>query len=184
MPCRALSAFSRSPYLLPCKILRMWKGVRDAECGWLEVEESWEGDRVSTVRTPLASMSSRVTSPRDPVAEGDDKLSPPVVGLYLAILAPLRGRVELWRMRHGPCVRTFPAPDGARLLTSRPNTRARGSAGTDTGSKRKGEADTGPSSLTNCYLLTREEPGGRGATRLKLSPLSVGEADLAILPTR
>ncbi|CAM9613542.1 unnamed protein product, partial [Ectocarpus sp. 12 AP-2014] len=80
------------------QILRMWKGVRDAQCGWLEVVESWEGRRVESPGESVAATT-------------------PVVGLYLAILAPLRGRVELWRMRHGPCVRVISAPAGARLLT-------------------------------------------------------------------
>ncbi|CAN0552073.1 unnamed protein product, partial [Ectocarpus sp. 8 AP-2014] len=75
----------------------MWKGVRDAECGWLEVVESWEGRRVESPGESVAATT-------------------PVIGLYLAILAPLRGRVELWRMRHGPCVRVISAPAGARLL--------------------------------------------------------------------
>ncbi|CAN0448449.1 unnamed protein product, partial [Ectocarpus sp. 8 AP-2014] len=102
-------------------------------------------------------------------------------GLYLAILAPLRGRVELWRMRHGPCVRVISAPAGARLLTSRPSLAApSGDGGVSvdaTGKGRHAEA------LTSCFLLTGGT-GGSEARKLRLSPLMVEEEDLADLPNR
>lgn len=157
----------------------MWKGVREAKCGWLEVEESWEGQRVSHVGPPHGAAekagSSRYGGGACPEAESPIRS---VVGIYLAILAPLRGRVELWRMRHGPCVRTIPAPPGARLLTSRPV----GRSATD-GTSRRHDA-RGHSKLTSCYLLSGGESAGVPVTRLKLSPLCVEESDLALLPTR
>lgn len=157
----------------------MWKGVRDAECGWLEIVESWEGRRVASVgqksRLPAAAAGAAATVAATPSGEA---AATPVIGLYLAILAPLRGRVELWRMRHGPCVRIVPAPAGTRLLTSRPSLV---SSGVDGGGKgRRAEA------LTSCYLLSdgAEEEGGSGTTKVKLSPLIVEEDDLADLPSR
>lgn len=162
----------------------MWKGVRDAECGWLEVAESWEGRRVSSVegtRSPLdfvSSISGTISSKRNTGGAKEDDSVTPVIGLYLAILAPLRGRVELWRMRHGPCVRIIPAPQGAHLLTS--VSIAGGSV-----DDRSGRGGVGAGALTSCLLVS----GGKGAagglaTRLQLDPLSVDEADLAILPSR
>lgn len=156
----------------------MWKGVRDAECGWVEVVESWEGRRVSTAgqnRLP-AHKSLGGTAAR---AEG---AATPVIGLYLAILAPLRGRVELWRMRHGPCVRMVPAPAGARLVTSRPSVVGGDGGGGNENGKGGGPVDVGE--LTRCYLLSGEGGVGRAETRLRLSPLSVEEADLVDLPRR
>lgn len=153
----------------------MWKGVRHAECGWLEVAESWEGRRVASVgQERLAAAAT--PSPGEAGAT-------PVIGLYLAILAPLRGRVELWRMRHGPCVRVIPAPAGARLLTSRPSLVASAaSLGADgSGGERRGSHAGG---LTSCYLLSGGEGTGGAETRLRLSPLLVEEADLAELPSR
>ncbi|CAB1100113.1 unnamed protein product [Ectocarpus sp. CCAP 1310/34] len=160
------------------QILRMWKGVRDAQCGWLEVVESWEGRRVESVgqRSRFAAAAAPVQQPGESVAA-----TTPVVGLYLAILAPLRGRVELWRMRHGPCVRVISAPAGARLLTSRPSLAAPtgdGDVSVDgIGKGRHAEA------LTNCFLLT-SGAGGSEARKLRLNPLMVEEEDLADLPNR
>ncbi|CAM9533516.1 unnamed protein product [Scytosiphon promiscuus] len=161
------------------QILRMWKGVRDAECGWLEIVESWEGRRVASVAQNKGrrTAATAATAGKPP---GEAALTP-VVGLYLAILAPLRGRVELWRMRHGPCVRVIPAPADARLLTSRPNVFGfgEGAGGVDVGGKGR-DAET----LTSCYLLSGGAAGGTETTRLRLSPLSVEEEDLADLPNR
>ena len=165
----------------------MWKGVRDAECGWLEIVESWEGRRVASVghKTRLTTAAGRST-PMPPAPPGEATAlaaaaaTTPVIGLYLAILAPLRGRVELWRMRHGPCVRVVPAPPGSRLLTSR-----RGAADSSSGGGHVGGAGEG---LTSCYLLSggarARRAAGSEATRLLLSPLVVEEDDLADLPNR
>lgn len=158
----------------PHQILRMWKGVRDAECGWLEVAEFWEGRRVASVgQDGLAPASTR---PAQAAAT-------PVIGLYLAILAPLRGRVELWRMRHGPCVRVVPAPPGSRLLTSRSNP-VSPADGVCSDGREKGGPRGGEGPLTCCYLVG--DAGGKSGseTRLRLSPLLVEEADLVDLPTR
>ncbi|CAM9228135.1 unnamed protein product, partial [Hapterophycus canaliculatus] len=159
------------------QILRMWKGVRDAECGWLEIVESWEGRRVASVGQNKSGRTAAAA-----VAPSGEAAATPVVGLYLAILAPLRGRVELWRMRHGPCVRVVPAPAGARLLTSRPNVVGLGEgAGGDAGARGQ-DAEA----LTSCYLLSGGAGGASGSetTKLRLSPLTVEEEDLADLPNR
>lgn len=146
----------------------MWKGVRDAECGWLEVVEFWEGRRVASVgekRLPAA-----VTSPQG------EEVPTSVVGLYLAILAPLRGRVELWRMRHGPCVRLVPAPSGARLLTCRPELAATPGKGDSTGGRSR--------PLTRCYLLSDAKGAASAGTRFRVVQLSLQEGDLEELPCR
>lgn len=158
------------------QILRMWKGVRDAECGWLEIVESWEGRRVAAVgQKPRLAAAAMAPPPGEAAAT-------PVVGLYLAILAPLRGRVELWRMRHGPCVRVVPAPAGARLLTSRPSAVESPEGGHSDGPDKGRHAEA----LTSCYLLSggARGAGGSEATKLLLSPLVVEEDDLADLPNR
>lgn len=148
--------------------------MRDAECGWLEIVETWEGRRVASVgqNKTRRTATTAATPPGEAAAT-------PVVGLYLAILAPLRGRVELWRMRHGPCVRVIPAPAGARLLTSRPNVAGCGEgAGMDGGCKGQ-DAEA----LTSCYLLSGSASGSE-TTKLLLNPLTVEEEDLADLPNR
>ena len=172
------------------QILRMWKGVRDAECGWLEIVESWEGRRVASVgHKPRLTTATATALPTPPGEAAATVAATPVVGLYLAILAPLRGRVELWRMRHGPCVRVVPAPPGARLLTLRPSVvdSSESGHGHVDGAGKGGRAEA----LTSCYLLSgggggraRGGMGGSEATKLLLSPLVVEEDDLADLPNR
>lgn len=181
----------------------MWKGVRDAECGWLEVAESWEGRRASSVQIngQAALDIATITSiPADAgiSGSGNDGTCTPVVGLYLAILAPLRGRVELWRMRHGQCVRVVPAPPGSRLVTSKPifvtgdvapdrmDNRGINDDGENGGFRRSETRRVHDSqTLTSCYLLSGGGgKSGEAVTRLRLSPLSVEEADLAVLPSR
>lgn len=112
-----------------------------------------------------------------------DQSATPVIGLYLAILAPLRGRVELWRMRHGPCVRVVPAPAGARLLTSPPNLAA-GANGANADAFNEGYPGGETGALTRCYLLSGAEGAGGSEKRLRLSPLLVEEEDLVDLPNR
>ena len=150
--------------------------MRHAECGWLEVAESWEGRRVASVGQER--LAATATPPPG------EAVATPVIGLYLAILAPLRGRVELWRMRHGPCVRVVPAPAGARLLTSRPSlvvsAASLGADGRSDGERRG--SHTGD--LTSCYLLSGGDGTGGAETKLQLNPLLVEEADLADLPSR
>lgn len=163
--------------------------MRDAECGWLEIVESWEGRRVASVgqknRLGASGAAGAITllSPGEAAAAAAATATP-VVGLYLAILAPLRGRVELWRMRHGPCVRVVPAPAGARLLTSRPSVAGSSEIGHLDGAGRGRHTEA----LTSCYLLSgggdAQGAGGSEATKLLLSPLVVEEGDLADLPNR
>lgn len=184
MPTVPLLPFSHPWLHLPSfqQILRMWKGVRDAECGWLEIVESWEGRRVASVRqkgrrTAVAGAAATAATPAEEAA------ATPVIGLYLAILAPLRGRVELWRMRHGPCVRVVPAPAGARLLTSRPSLVDAEDVSAGGGGKRRHTE-----ALTSCYLLSggagKEDGSETTTTKLRLTPLVVEEDDLADLPSR
>lgn len=174
---RSVSCDSRFPrcsfrralfYFRTLKILRMWKGVRDAECGWVEVVEYWEGRRVASVEEKR--LPAAVTSPQR------EDVPTPVVGLYLAILAPLRGRVELWRMRHGPCVRLVPAPSDARLLTCHPEHAATPGKGDSTGGKSR--------PLTRCYLLSNAKGAAGARTRFRAVELSLQEDDLEELPSR
>ncbi|KAJ9600698.1 hypothetical protein L9F63_026164, partial [Diploptera punctata] len=73
--------------------LRMWKGYRDAQCGWLEVKEE----------TKQRGSSSR-NSPQ------------PRLALFLVIYAPKQGVIEIWAMEQGPKVAKFTANKSGRLL--------------------------------------------------------------------
>lgn len=63
---------------------RMWKGYRDAQCGWLTAEEQQE--------TKSHKRSA----------------------LFLVIYAPKKGIVEVWAMQQGPRVATFTVSKNGR----------------------------------------------------------------------
>ncbi|XP_027130580.1 rab3 GTPase-activating protein non-catalytic subunit isoform X2 [Larimichthys crocea] len=73
--------------------IRMWKGYRDAQLGWLQVPEE-RGDREFS---PSASLPRRHA-------------------LFLVIYAPRRGILEVWAMQHGPRVGAFTVGKHCRLL--------------------------------------------------------------------
>ncbi|KAM8914619.1 rab3 GTPase-activating protein non-catalytic subunit isoform 2-T2 [Spinachia spinachia] len=73
--------------------IRMWKGYRDAQLGWLQVPEE-RGDRDSS---PSASLPRRHA-------------------LFLVIYAPRRGILEVWGMQQGPRVGAFTVGKHCRLL--------------------------------------------------------------------
>ncbi|XP_053191076.1 rab3 GTPase-activating protein non-catalytic subunit [Scomber japonicus] len=73
--------------------VRMWKGYRDAQLGWLQVPEE-RGDRQNS---PTASHPRRHA-------------------LFLVIYAPRRGILEVWAMQQGPRVGAFNVGKHCRLL--------------------------------------------------------------------
>uniref|UniRef100_A0A8C2XED1 RAB3 GTPase activating protein subunit 2 (non-catalytic) n=1 Tax=Cyclopterus lumpus TaxID=8103 RepID=A0A8C2XED1_CYCLU len=73
--------------------VRMWKGYRDAQLGWLQVPEE-RGDREFS---PSASLPRRHA-------------------LFLVIYAPRRGILEVWGMQQGPRVGAFTVGKHCRLL--------------------------------------------------------------------
>ncbi|KAM4542363.1 rab3 GTPase-activating protein non-catalytic subunit isoform 2-T2 [Odontesthes bonariensis] len=73
--------------------IRMWKGYRDAQLGWLQVKEE-RGDREFS---PSASLPRRHA-------------------LFLIIYAPRRGILEVWAMQRGPRVGAFTVGKHCRLL--------------------------------------------------------------------
>uniref|UniRef100_A0A1A7Y699 RAB3 GTPase activating protein subunit 2 (Non-catalytic) n=1 Tax=Iconisemion striatum TaxID=60296 RepID=A0A1A7Y699_9TELE len=73
--------------------IRMWKGYRDAQLGWLQVQEE-RGDREFS---PSASLPRRHA-------------------LFLVIYAPRRGILEVWAMQRGPRVGAFTVGKQCRLL--------------------------------------------------------------------
>ncbi|XP_037551139.1 rab3 GTPase-activating protein non-catalytic subunit [Nematolebias whitei] len=73
--------------------IRMWKGYRDAQLGWLQVQEE-RGDREFS---PSSSLPRRHA-------------------LFLIIFAPRRGILEVWAMQRGPRVGAFTVGKQCRLL--------------------------------------------------------------------
>ncbi|XP_061699149.1 rab3 GTPase-activating protein non-catalytic subunit [Syngnathoides biaculeatus] len=73
--------------------VRMWKGYRDAQLGWVHVPE----DRVSRDCPASSSLPRRHA-------------------LFLVIYAPRRGILEIWAMQYGPRVGAFTVGKHCRLL--------------------------------------------------------------------
>jgi Rab3 GTPase-activating protein regulatory subunit N-terminus len=72
------------------QVVRMWKGFRDASCCWLEV--------------PRSSASSDATQPMRK-------------SLFLVIHSRQRRIVEAYRVRHGPCVKSFQVGRDAQVVS-------------------------------------------------------------------
>ncbi|XP_028293289.1 rab3 GTPase-activating protein non-catalytic subunit isoform X2 [Gouania willdenowi] len=73
--------------------IRMWKGYRDAQLGWLQVPE----ERVDREFSPSVARPKRHA-------------------LFLVIYAPRRGILEVWAMQQGPRVGAFTVGKHCRLL--------------------------------------------------------------------
>ncbi|CAM9856712.1 unnamed protein product [Chrysoparadoxa australica] len=87
-------------------VVRMWKGLRQAQCGWLEVIQVKGAAGAEVWDEPGGHQGLRPV----PMPEGG------VVTRYLAILAPQRGYVELWLMKHGPCTQVLLVKPGTTLV--------------------------------------------------------------------
>jgi hypothetical protein len=72
-------------------VVRLWKGYRDASCFFVEM------------------LAKRETSANYEYVKSD-------YCLCLAIHAPRKGIVEVWRMRTGARVLTIPCPKGSKIL--------------------------------------------------------------------
>ncbi|XP_078675646.1 rab3 GTPase-activating protein non-catalytic subunit-like isoform X2 [Branchiostoma floridae x Branchiostoma belcheri] len=71
--------------------IRVWKGYRDAQVGWVKVTEDKDRDAMATD-------------------------TPPREALFLIIYAPRRGILEVWAMQQGPRVAAFNVGKQCRLL--------------------------------------------------------------------
>ncbi|KAJ8045799.1 Rab3 GTPase-activating protein non-catalytic subunit [Holothuria leucospilota] len=82
-----------------CIAVRMWKGYRDAQCGWIQVREEQHPDKSSGSKTDGMKQSLRR------------------VALFLVIYAPRRGILEVWNTQQGPRVAAFNVPKSCKLLS-------------------------------------------------------------------
>uniref|UniRef100_A0A8C7FCX0 RAB3 GTPase activating protein subunit 2 (non-catalytic) n=1 Tax=Oncorhynchus kisutch TaxID=8019 RepID=A0A8C7FCX0_ONCKI len=73
--------------------IRMWKGYRDAQLGWVQVSEG-RGERESSPSAPLPRRHAQ----------------------FLVIYAPRRGILEVWGTQQGPRVGAFTVGKHCRLL--------------------------------------------------------------------
>ncbi|XP_033362250.1 rab3 GTPase-activating protein non-catalytic subunit isoform X1 [Bombus vosnesenskii] len=80
-----------------CIATRMWKGYRDAQCGWIEVEE----EKHSGMHKGFTKF----------------KQTPQLrSAFFLVIYAPKKGVIDIWSTQQGPKITTFTASKHGRLL--------------------------------------------------------------------
>ncbi|KYN19865.1 Rab3 GTPase-activating protein non-catalytic subunit [Trachymyrmex cornetzi] len=77
--------------------LRMWKGYRDAQCGWIEVTE--ERDRAIRRNVDKSGRKALLRT-----------------ALFLVIYAPKKGVIDIWSIQQGPKITTFTASKNGRQL--------------------------------------------------------------------
>lgn len=80
--------------------IRMWKGYRDAQCGWIEAHE--EKQRIS--------RKERKNNP------GIVSHSQQRRALFLVIYAPKKGLIDIWSIQNGSKITSFSASKNGRLL--------------------------------------------------------------------
>ncbi|XP_063982787.1 rab3 GTPase-activating protein non-catalytic subunit [Diachasmimorpha longicaudata] len=84
--------------------LRMWKGYRDAQCGWIEVSED---KHLSTNRLNEKGIKgSHRKSTRSALK----------TALFLVIYAPKKGVIDVWGIQQGGKITTFTASKNGRLI--------------------------------------------------------------------
>ncbi|XP_023566117.1 rab3 GTPase-activating protein non-catalytic subunit isoform X2 [Octodon degus] len=80
--------------------VRMWKGYRDAQVGWVQIVED---------------LQERAPETADPTPFGSSQ-GPSRVAQFLVIYAPRRGILEVWSTQQGPRVGAFNVGKHCRLL--------------------------------------------------------------------
>lgn len=78
--------------------IRMWKGYRDAQCGWIEAHE--EKQRIS--------RKERKNNP------GIVSHSQQRRALFLVIYAPKKGLIDIWSIQNGSKITSFSASKNGR----------------------------------------------------------------------
>eukprot|EP01113_Clastostelium_recurvatum_P012598 TRINITY_DN16540_c0_g1_i5.p1 TRINITY_DN16540_c0_g1~~TRINITY_DN16540_c0_g1_i5.p1 ORF type:complete len:552 (-),score=101.86 TRINITY_DN16540_c0_g1_i5:40-1695(-) len=120
-------------------VVRMWKGYRDAQCGWVQYDPTRTIARTSEPKQTTSSSSSGWDNDNWDEDEGgdeDDKgkekereeskksasgeplggLAP--LSLHLVIYGSRRGIVEVWRMKHGERVGIMHVGSGCKLIST------------------------------------------------------------------
>ena len=83
--------------------IRMWKGYRDAQCGWIEaIEEKIEPSKSSSKPSINNKESNRKRS-----------------ALFLVIYGPKKGVIDIWSIQHGAKVTTFSASRNGRYVIAK-----------------------------------------------------------------
>ncbi|KAF0532584.1 Rab3 GTPase-activating protein non-catalytic subunit [Gigaspora margarita] len=85
------------------EIIAMFKGIRNAQCGWVETMDDESESEEDSIKTS-PERKKRATCKR--------------ITLFLVIYSPIRGVVEIHHMRHGTRVGNFSIGQGWNLITT------------------------------------------------------------------
>jgi hypothetical protein len=89
-------------------VVRVWKGYRHAQCAWVEAVAETDSSTHSTPPPNQHQQQQQQQRQQQPQLQQR--------GAFLAIYAPRRGLLELWRGRQGPRVAAYAVGLGARLV--------------------------------------------------------------------
>ena len=126
--------------LVSCACTRIWKGVRGAQCGWLQYAVTTHSQQQQQQPHGMAHEAANRESTVDKQqALLHQQHCPITLVTFLVIHAPRRGVIQVWRMQHG----------GREAVFAVPATLAEG----------------GGTATSGCHLLTTTAPiGCPGAT--------------------
>ncbi|XP_011310795.1 rab3 GTPase-activating protein non-catalytic subunit [Fopius arisanus] len=89
--------------------LRMWKGYRDAQCGWVEVSEDKHSNRSSA----LGDLSVCNKTHKTQRTNSRHSLK---TALFLVIYAPKKSVIDVWGVQQGGKITTFTTSKNGRLI--------------------------------------------------------------------
>ncbi|CAG8689859.1 254_t:CDS:10, partial [Cetraspora pellucida] len=120
------------------EIIAMFKGIRNAQCGWVEAMDENEPEEDST--SPTSKHKKRTAAKR--------------ITLFLVIYSPIRGVLEIHHMRHGTRVGNISIGQGWNLITT-----ASAPLGTSMGAglsfyERGGRRGYRNAGLAKCFLIS------------------------------
>lgn len=82
--------------------VRMWKGYRDAQCGWVEAVEEIH-------RQSSKSHHSKAFSANSSSSSSSNLRNQKRTALFLVIFAPKKGVIDIWSIQNGTKITTFSA---------------------------------------------------------------------------
>ena len=132
--------------------VRIWKGYRDAQCGWTVGHNSSAAAAACGGDTDRNDGNGGNGGGNGAGNDGGNRgINLAAVSSILAIYAPRRGLLELWRVPNGGRLRSFSVATGCRLLSPPPPLAA-------TAEEAEEAAASGAEAgLPRCYLL---QPSG------------------------
>ncbi|CAG8509277.1 21751_t:CDS:2 [Gigaspora margarita] len=124
------------------EIIAMFKGIRNAQCGWVETMDDESESEEDSIKTS-PERKKRATCKR--------------ITLFLVIYSPIRGVVEIHHMRHGTRVGNFSIGQGWNLITTTSAPLGTSMAAGLSFYERGGRRGCRNAGLAKCFLISPQE---------------------------